>query len=243
MPPRREAIVCVLPVWSNPPVDTVRTWGVRAGGFLAMAAASLPQRRIAGDDVTAVETLGILPSGFFRFAQAAWLLAPSAVAILIVLASLPRLPGRSVLRGALPVVFLAAAVAMATQGSILMTPNLSHPAAGSPTFALSFLVFLVPILTGSVVLARLLGDADRERTVAIAQASLGLMLLLNGLFLIDSWWDLFATGLGGGGAGEILLGSWAAPLGGGLIAVASLIGPSSQSPGAEAPGDPGIRGA
>lgn len=201
-------------------------WIVRVGAILILASVALPHLRGAGGFVFVPASLASLlvsrlpaPEGLFL---AAGLLGPALAGLVLGLGALPGTGPHPAMRWTVVILFLAASFALATLGSILLTALQAHPVAGMPSFLVALLLFLAPILLGGTVLARVLGGSEDAATAALARASLGVLLALHGLFLADFGAPVLLSWLGESGAGHALVGAWAEPLGGLLVAAGEL---------------------
>lgn len=194
---------------------------VRAGAFLILVSPLLPHAEKGGRRfspillmgelspfVTPVEWLGLAAGMFLPLAAGAALLAGAWRA--------PRPSGG--VRALTLALLMAVSFALSTLGSVLLTQTASGPQGPSPSFPLSLLLFLLPLILGGLSLARLVGgDFDRS-TGCLARLSLGLLIALHGFFLIDFGWDVLLSLMKQNGTLRALAGAWPAPAGGLMVA-------------------------
>jgi len=162
--------------------------------------------------------LGLQGSAVARLGLDAWLALPALAGAAMLLGARRRSPPGPVLRAVLLALLMAVSFALATIGSILLTQ--SGPGATGPatSFGLELLLFLLPLLLGGVALARVVGGDFERSTGGYARLALGLLLALHGLFLLDGGWELLLSGMKQSGLIRALLGAWAVPAGGLLVA-------------------------
>src|SRR5262249_5259170 len=80
-------------------------------------------------------------------------------------------------------------------------------------FPLSLLLFLAPLALGGLALARLVGGDFARSSGGFARLSLGVLVALYGLFLIDIGWDVMLSLVKQNGIPRALAGAWSAPAG------------------------------
>jgi len=201
-------------------IQSAVSWVLRAGALLVIVSVFLPQVAINDrphSPFVAARALSSMMAPLDFAVHAAWLTAPWVAGLAVLGGSVRTGRRGGVARGAAVGVCLAAAFALATQGSILMTR-----VQGGGGSALGLALFVTPLVAATVIVARVLGAAAPEPTAGVARLSLGVFLVLNGLFLAD-WWSLLAAWMGAPGTDRLLPGAWAAPAGGLLVAAAEAV--------------------
>jgi hypothetical protein len=202
-------------------VVDVSPWLVRAGALLLLLSPLVPQAERNGLPFGPLDALRDpeLPlSAVARLGLEAWVALPALAGALVLLGARRRSPPGPVLRAFLLALLMAVSFSLATIGSVLLTLS-GAGAAGPPTsFALSLLLFLLPLLLGGVALARVVGGDFERSTGSYARLALGLLLALHGVFLLDGGWNLLLSGLTSTGMIRALPGAWAVPAGGLLVA-------------------------
>jgi hypothetical protein len=208
-------------------VVNVPRWLVRLGAFLLLLSPLLPQCALATAQVSPLLIVGIHAPAVFTPLEcvglAAWLVAPFLGGA-VLLAGAWRAPVPSVgVRALTLALLMATSFALSTLGSILLTRTGAGPQAPTASFPLSLALFLMPLLLGGVALARLVGGEFARSSGGYARLSLALLLVLNGLFLIDGGWDLVLTWVGHNGTPSARAGAWIAPAGGLLVAAGEIL--------------------
>jgi hypothetical protein len=199
-------------------------WLLRLGAALILVAPFLPQCS------TGSASLGPLtlprPSNpamppMLRLAIDAGLFLPVLAGALILAGGWRKGGGPAALRVATLGLLLAVSFGLATLGSLLFTEASSRTA--NPSFPLSVGLFAVPLALSGIALSRWMEGGVERSTGAFERASLGLLMLLHGLFLADFGWDaLMAAGVVQKGTIRLLPGAWLGPLGG-LLAAAGVV--------------------
>ena len=196
------------------------------GAFLLLLSPLVPQREAGGRSFSALVMAGELwpvtpPMEWLGLA--AWLFAPLAGGAALLAGAWRRTtPGPGV-RGLTLVVLLAVAFMLSTLGSILLTETGAGPSSPTVSFPLSLLLFILPILLGGVALARLVGGDFGRSTGGFARLSLGLLLALNGFFLVDGGGDLLLSWIRQNGIPRAPAGAWLAPVGGLMVAAGEVL--------------------
>jgi hypothetical protein len=119
-------------------------------------------------------------------------------------------------------VLFAVSFALSTLGSILLTETGAGPQGPAASFPLCLLLFLLPILLGGTALARLVGGDFARSSGGFARLSLGLLLALNGVFLLDSGWPLLLACIRQNGIPHAPAAAWTGPAGGLLVAAGEI---------------------
>ena len=200
---------------------------VRLGAFLLLVSPFLPQCALGAAWVTpllvlrvhapaVIEPLEILGLG-------AWLSAPFLGGAVLLAGAWRSSGAPAVVRGLTLALLLATSFALSTLGSILLTLTGSGPQAPPASFPSSLALFLLPLLLGGVALARLVGGEFSRSSGAFARMSLALLLAINGLFLIDSGWDLLLSWLDQNGTARVLAGAGVVPVGGLLVVAGEIL--------------------
>jgi hypothetical protein len=202
-------------------VADVSPWLVRIGAILLLVSPLIPQAEMNGRRLSPVGSAGELASplsGVAWLGLEAWLALPALAGAAILLGGRRRTPPGPVLRAGLLALLMAVSFALSTVGSILLTRSGTGPAGSSTSFGVELLLFLLPLLLGGVALARVVGGDFERSSGGYVRLSLGLLLALQGLFLLDGGWDLLFSGMKQGGTVQALSGAWIAPAGGFLVA-------------------------
>jgi hypothetical protein len=202
-------------------VADVSPWLVRIGAILLLVSPLVPQAQLNGQGFSPLRSagaLGLPVSGVALVGIDAWLALPMLAGAAILLGVRRGRPPGPVLRAFLLALLMAVSFSLATAGSILLTQSGTGATGPSTSLGLQLLLFLLPLLLGGVALARVVGGDVERSSGGFARLSIGLLLALNGLFLLDGGWDLLLSGLKQSGLVRALPGAWAAPAGGLLIA-------------------------
>jgi len=199
---------------------------VRIGAFALLVSPLLPQVESGGrsfSPLLLVGELGPLGSDVAQLAVTAWLFLPLAAgAMLLAGAWKPAGPGLGV-RAVTLALLLAVSFILASLGSTLLTETGSGAQTPAASFPISLLLFVTPLLLGGVSLARLVGgDFDRS-SGGFARLSIGLLLALNGFFLVDSGLDLLLSFTKQIGIPHALAGAWTGPAGGLMVAAGEVL--------------------
>jgi hypothetical protein len=201
-------------------------WLVRLGAFLLLVSPALPQCGLPSQTITpALAVGGLAPwvgSPLECFGLALWLFAPIPVGAFLLAGAWRKDPSPA-LRALTLALLLVVAFALSTLGSILLTRSAVGPGAPAVSFSLSLSLFVLPVLLGGVALARLMGGDFARSSGGFARLSLGLLLALNGLFLIDSGWEILLSWMKQIGTPRALAGAWLAPAGGLLVAAGEIL--------------------
>ena len=201
-------------------------WIVRAGAFLILLSPLLPQCDQAGRRLTPLTYLGELSAAsppIEWLGVAVGLFLPMAAGAALLAGSWRRAGPSAGVRALTLALLLAASFLLATVGSLLLTHTASGPQAPTASFPLSLLLFLVPLAVGGLSLARLVGGDFARSSGGFARLSLGLLLALHGLFLIDIGWDVLVSLLRQNGTLRALAGAWSAPAGGLMVAAGEIL--------------------
>jgi hypothetical protein len=187
--------------------------------LLLLLSPLVPQAERAGVRFRPLGGLGLPVSGVAQFGLEAWLALPALAGAAVFLgAARRRRPPGPALRAFLLALLMAVSFSLATIGSVLLTLSGAGAAGPATSFALSLLLFLLPLLLGGVALARVVGGDFERSTGSYARLALGLLLALHGVFLLDGGWNLLLSGLTSTGMIRALPGAWAVPAGGLLVA-------------------------
>ncbi|MBI3855440.1 MAG: hypothetical protein HY293_07090 [Planctomycetes bacterium] len=201
-------------------------WFVRIGAFLLLLSPLLQHCEAAGRRFSPILIMGELSpvlAPLERLGLALWLFVPLVVGAALLAGAWRGLRPDAALRALTLALLLAVSFALTTLGSVLLTQTGGGPQAPLPSFPLSLLLFLMPILLGGLALARLVGGDFARSTGGFVRLSLGLLLALNGLFLLDSGWDLLLPLIKQNGTPRALAGAWTAPAGGLLVVAGELL--------------------
>lgn len=201
-------------------------WIVRAGAFLILLSPLLPQCDQAGRRFSPLTYLGELsptvpPMEWLGIAVALFL--PMAAGAALLAGSWRRAGPSAGVRALTLAVLLPTSFLLATVGSLLLTHTASGPQGPSASFALSLLLFLLPLALGGLSLARLVGGDFARSSGGFARLSLGLLLALHGFFLVDIGWDVLVSLLKQNGTLRALAGAWSAPAGGLMVAAGEIL--------------------
>lgn len=201
-------------------------WIVRAGALLILLSPLLPQCDQGGRRLSPLLYLGELspaarPMEWLGVAFGLFL--PMAAGAALLAGSWRRGMPPAAVRALTLVVLLTASFVLATVGSLLLTHTASGPQAPAASFPLSLLLFLLPLTLGGLSLARLVGGEFERSSGGLARLSLGLLLVLHGLFLVDIGWDLLVSLLKQNGTLRALAGAWSAPAGGLMVAAGEIL--------------------
>jgi hypothetical protein len=199
---------------------------VRVGAFLLLLSPFVPQCDQAGRAAAPVGMLAELgpalpPIGVLDVGL--WLSAPLAIGLLLLAGAWRPSGSGPVVRGAAFVVLLGFSFVLSTLGSILLTETGAQAQSVPASFPLSLLLFVLPILFAAVALARTVGGDFASSSGGFVRLSLGLLLALDGLFLLDGGWVVLLTWAGQTGNARVLPGAWVAPVGGLLVAAGELL--------------------
>ena len=202
-------------------VVDVSPWLVRIGALLLLVSPLIPQVVLNGRGLSPLrsgEVLGLPVSGVAQLGVDAWLALPTLAGAAILLGTRRRTPPDPVLRALLLALLMAVSFALATVGSILLTRSGTGTTGPSTSFGLELLLFLLPLLLGGGALARVAGSDVARSSGGYVRLSIGILLALQGLFLLDGGWELLLSGATSSGLIRALPGAWAAPAGGLLVA-------------------------
>lgn len=202
-------------------------WLVRLGALMLLVSPMVPQCRLPSETVSPFLAVGGLApavgSTLECLGLAAWLFAPFlAGAALLAGAWRSSAPSPAV-RALTLALLLLVSFALSTLGSILLTLTGAGPQAPAVSFPISLALFVLPLLLGGVDLARLVGGEFARSSGGFARLSLGLLLAMNGLFLLDGGWDLLLSWMNQIGTPRALAGAWLAPAGGLLVAAGEIL--------------------
>jgi len=202
-------------------------WMVRLGASLLLLSPFLPQCAVPrggiGPFLFLVEHRLSLATPLESLGLAAWLVAPFLGGAVLLAGAWRPAPHPAALRGLTLALLLATAFALATLGSILLTLTGAGPQGPTVSFPVSLALFLLPLLLGGVALARLVGGEFARSSGGYARLSLALLLALNGVFLLDSGWELLLAWVKQIGTPRALAGAWIAPAGGLLVAAGEIL--------------------
>ena len=196
-------------------------WITCLGAVLLLVSPFVPHGALGGQTYGPLRTVGLLEAVGSPVAQlgvAAWLFLPAAAGAIVLAGACRRAPAGPFVRALTLAVLFAASFALATLGSILLTQTGAGAASPSTPFALSLLLFLMPLLLGGVALARLVGGGFDRSSGGFARLSIGLLLALQGIFLLCGGWDLLLSLIKQIGIPHAQAGAWPAPAGGLLVA-------------------------
>jgi hypothetical protein len=198
---------------------------VRVGAFLLLLSPFVQQVKFAERTVAPVGMLAELgpalpPIGVLDVGL--WLSAPLAVGIVILAGTWRSTDTGAVARGAAFVVLLGFSFVLSTLGSILLTETGAQAQSICASFPLSLLLFALPIFFAAVALARTVGGDFASSSGGFVRLALGLLLALDGLFLLDGGWGILLTWTGQTGNAGILPGAWMAPVGGFFVAAGEI---------------------
>jgi hypothetical protein len=201
-------------------------WIVRAGAFLVLLSPLLPQVDLAGRRLSPLAYLGDLspaapPVEWLGLAVGLFL--PMAAGAGLLAGSWRRAGPPAGVRALTLALLLGASFLLATVGSLLLTHTASGPQAPAASFPLSILLFLLPLALGGLSLARLVGGDFARSSGGFARLSLGLLVVLHGLFLIGIGWDVLVSLLKQNGTLRALAGAWSAPAGGLMVAAGEIL--------------------
>jgi hypothetical protein len=201
-------------------------WISRAGAFLILLSPFLPQWEQGGRPMSPLLYLGELSplvASMEWLGIAAWLFLPMAAGAVLLAGSWRRAGPPTSVRALTLALLAVVSFAQATVGSLLLTYTASGPQAPAPSFPLSLALFLTPLILGGLSLARLVGGDFARSSGGFARLSLGVLMLLHGLFLIDIGWDALLSLLKQNGTLRALAGAWPAPAGGLMVAVGEVL--------------------
>lgn len=194
-------------------------WLLRAGAVLLLVSPFLPQADFgsppatAAGGVTAPAQLTAVPRAAVTLARS----LPVLVGAMLLAGSLLRGGGPAAVRVATLGLLFVVAFVTATTGSLLLTDTGTRTA--SPSFALSITLFAAPLAMAGVSLSRWMEDGVDRSTGAFERLALGLLMVLHGLFLADTGWQLLHDlAAGQNGTLRLLPGVAVGPLGGLLAA-------------------------
>jgi hypothetical protein len=202
-------------------------WMVRLGAFLLLASPFLPQCALGSVRITPLLVVRVYAPAVATTLEclglAAWLSAPFLGGAVLLAGAWRSSEAPAVVRGLTLALLLATSFALSTLGSLLLTLTGSGPQAPTASFPASLALFLMPLLLGGVALARLVGGEFARSSGGFARMSLALLLAINGLFLIDSGWDLLLSWMNQNGTARVLAGAWVVPAGGLLAAAGEIL--------------------
>jgi len=201
-------------------------WIVRSGAFLILVSPLLPQCDQAGRRMSPLLLLGELspvapPMEWLGVAL--WLFLPMASGAVLLAGSWRRAGPPAGVRAVTLALLLTVSFALATVGSLLLTHTASGPQGPTPSFPLSLALFLAPLTLGGLSLARLVGGDFGRSSGGFARLSLGLLMLLHGLFLVDIGWEVLLSLIKQNGTLRALAGAWPAPAGGLMVAAGEVL--------------------
>ena len=201
-------------------------WLVRAGAFLILLSPLLPQGEMAGRRVgtlTYLAELWPISPPMEWLGIACWLLLPLVTGAALLAGSWRRAGPPVVVRALTLALLLAVSFALATVGSLLLTHTASGPQSPTASFPVSLLLFLAPLTLGGLSLARLVGGDFARSSGGFARLSLGLLLILHGVFLVDIGWEVLLSLLKQNGTLRALAGAWSGPAGGLMVAAGEIL--------------------
>lgn len=201
-------------------------WIVRIAALALVVWAFLPQVGPPGGARSLVALLGESAGGkspVERLGLAAWLLLPAATGVALLAATTSRADPGPVLRGFVLALLMAVSFATATAGSLVLTHSGSGATGPQPSFPLALLLFLVPLILGGTALARLVGGNAARSSGGFARLSLGVLIALHGLFLIDAGWELALPLMKTGVPPRVAAGAWLLPAAGLAVAVGEFL--------------------
>jgi hypothetical protein len=201
-------------------------WIVRAGAFLILLSPLLSQCEQGGRGIGPLMYLGELlqvATPMEWLGVAVWLFLPMAAGAMLLAGAWRRDGATATVRALTLALLLAVSFALATVGSLLLTHTASGPQGPTPSFPLSLLLFLAPLTLGGLSLARLVGGDFARSSGGLARLSLGVLMVLHGLFLIDIGWDVLVSLLKQNGTLHALAGAWPAPAGGLMVAAGEVL--------------------
>ncbi len=196
-------------------------WAARAGALLLLISPFLPQARFGGRACSAgraIQDLSPRLDPAETLAMAVWLFAPAAAGAVLMAGAVRREGGGTALRGFTVIVLLAAAFGVATLGSVLLTPPPAQTGSVPISFPLALALFGLPILLAAVAFSKIMGAGLTDSAASFARVSLGVLAALNGTYWIATGWTAFVAGVPSALPPPVLIGAWAAPLGGLLAA-------------------------
>ncbi len=201
------------------------SWLARSGALLILLAPFLPQAESGGVRAGAWSvTRDLAPKvpGPERLAVAAGLFVPVlAGAVMLAGSALPG-GGPPALRLAGLALVLALSFVLSTLGSILLTDGVARPV--TPSFPLSVALFAVPLVLSGIAVARWMQGGLARSTGAYERRVLSVLLLLHGLFLMDSGWGTLLEARGvPNGTLRLLPGAVIGPLGAAIAVAGSLL--------------------
>lgn len=201
-------------------------WIVRAGALLLLLSPLVPQIVLPGRTLSPVQVLReAQPTGspVEWLGLVVFLGMPLAAGAVLLAGTWRRTEPGAALRGLTLAVLLPVAFAISTAGSIVLTGTGSGASTRVPSFPLALVLFLVPLVLGGTALARLVGGDFARSSGGFARLSLGLLLALDGFFLLDAGWDLLLPLMKFGGAPQAGAGAWFAPAAGLAVAAGELL--------------------
>ena len=199
---------------------------MRAGAFLILLSPLLPHCDQAGRTLTPMLYLGELSPvapPMEWLGVAVWLFLPLATGAVLLAGSWRRAVPPPAVRALTLAMLLVVSFSLATAGSILLTHTASGPQGPTASFPLSLLLFLAPLTLGGLALARLVGGDFSRSSGGFARLSLGLLMILHGLFLVDIGWDVLVLLIKQNGTLRARAGAWPAPAGGLMVAAGEVL--------------------
>jgi hypothetical protein len=198
-------------------------WTVRVGALLLLSSPFLPHGDLDGKAygplLLCMDGRDPLGTRLTPLGLAAWLFLPSAAGAAILLADV----GRRAASGPTLAVLMACSFALATAGSVLLTQTSAGPSDPQAPFGLALAMFVAPLVLGGVVLARFVGGHADRSPGGFDRLSLGLLVALQGVYLLDGGWEILLAYLKYSGTAHVRPGAWAAPLGGVLVAAGEIL--------------------
>jgi hypothetical protein len=202
-------------------------WMVRLGASLLLFSPFLPQCSLPSGGISpfmmVVEHLRAVGTPMEFLGLALWLAVPFLGGAGLLAGAWRSATPPTAVRGLTLALLLATAFALSTLGSILLTQTGAGPQAPTVSFPVALALFLLPLVLGGVALARLVGGEFALSSGGYTRLSLGLLLALNGLFLIDSGWDLLLAWVKLIGTSRAMAGAWIAPAAGLLVAAGEIL--------------------
>ena len=208
-------------------MDPLSRWLVRAGAVLVAVSPLLAQCDLGGRSVRPASLLGpsappLEPLAFLLLAL--WLHAPLPLGLLLLLGvRRSGTGGGPALRALTLISLLLLSFFLATVGSLLLTQSGGMVLVAAPSFAVSLLLFLLPLGLGGIALARAVGGNFAGSSGGYGRLALALLLALDGFFLADGGWTMALSWTGPPPQARMLGAIWLLPVGGLLAAASELL--------------------
>lgn len=208
-------------------MDLLSRWPARAGALLIAVSPLLAQCEMGGRSVRPATLLApsatpLEPLAYLLLAL--WLYTPLPLGLLLLLGiRRSGTGGGPALRALTLVSLLLLSFFLATVGSLLLTPSGGTVLTVAPSFAVSLLLFLLPLGLGGIALARAVGGNFEGSSGGYGRLALALLLALDGFFLEDGGWAIALSWGGPPQPVRTLGGIWLLPVGGLLVAAAELV--------------------